>query len=209
MPELIARYFPDLTLKQQKQLDELGILYPEWNARINVISRKDIDQLYLHHILHSLSIARIISFNPGTSIMDAGTGGGFPGIPLAILFPEVQFTLVDSIGKKIKVTEAIVAALGLTNVLSLNARFEQVGRNFDFITGRAVSNIPLFFSQVRTKVKKERKNSLPNGILYLTGGELEPDLKGLPAESKIHAISGFFDEPYFQTKRVVHLFNIR
>ena len=207
MTALLFKYFPDLTPRQQHQFEQLGILYPEWNSKINVISRKDIGQLYLHHVLHSLSIARIISFTPGTTIMDAGTGGGFPGIPLAILFPEARFTLVDSIGKKIKVIEAIVDALELANVVPMNARFEQLRQSFDFVTGRAVSNLPLFFSQVSTKVKKPGSNTLSNGILYLTGGAPEPELMGLPAESKIHAISGFFDEPYFQTKRVVHLYN--
>ena len=183
-------------------------LYREWNAMINVISRKDIDQVALHHILHSLAIAKIIRFRPGTTIMDAGTGGGFPGIPLAVIFPDVHFTLVDSIGKKIKVVEAVAQGLGLANVTAVNARFESVHGKFDFITGRAVSNLPLFLSMVAPLVKKPGFNDLPNGILYLTGGEIEPDLNKIQAGVTTYNLSDHFGDAYFTTKKLVHLYNV-
>ena len=182
-------------------------LYREWNARINVISRKDIDQVAVHHILHSLAIAKIISFKPGTTIMDAGTGGGFPGIPLAVLFPEVKFTLVDSIGKKIRVVEAISGELGLTNVCAVNSRFESVDRKFDFVTGRAVSNLPLFLSMVAPCVKKQGFNKLANGILYLTGGEIGAEIEKLPGKRVTYNLSDHFTGDYFTTKKLVHLYN--
>ena len=182
-------------------------LYREWNAMINVISRKDIGQIGTHHILHSLSIAKIIRFKPGTTIMDAGTGGGFPGIPLAMMFPDVQFTLVDSIGKKIKVVEAIAKSLELHNVISLNARFESVKQKFDFITGRAVASLPIFLSQVRSGLKRAGVNDLPNGILYLTGGEIEPDLQQMNALATVYNLADNISEEYFITKKLVHLYN--
>ncbi len=182
-------------------------LYREWNTMINVISRKDVDQLATHHILHSLAIAKVISFKPGTTILDAGTGGGFPGIPLAIMFPEIQFTLVDSIGKKIKVIEAIAGKLNLTNVSTLNVRFETVKGSFDFVTGRAVSRLPLFFSMVRKCITSQGFNNLPNGILYLTGGEVEPDITQIKAKSTIWPLADFFADEYFTSKKLVHLHN--
>ena len=182
-------------------------LYREWNAMINVISRKDIGQIGTHHILHSLSIAKIIRFKPGTTIMDAGTGGGFPGIPLAMMFPDVQFTLVDSIGKKIKVVEAIAKSLELHNVIPLNARFESVKQKFDFITGRAVASLPIFLSQVRSGLKRAGVNDLPNGILYLTGGEIEPDLQQMNALATVYNLADNISEEYFITKKLVHLYN--
>ncbi len=204
---LPSSYFPQLTLLQRDRFEQMKKLYREWNARINVISRKDIDQIGIHHVLHSLAIADIIKFKPGTTIMDAGTGGGFPGIPLAVMFPDVQFTLVDSIGKKIMVVETIVKSLGLLNVITLNARFESVKQKFDFITGRAVSNLPLFLSMVSQCVKKKEINELSNGILYLTGGEIEPDIKKIPALSTTYNLSDHFNESYFTTKKLVHLYN--
>jgi 16S rRNA (guanine527-N7)-methyltransferase len=207
MLNAILSYFPSLTPLQIKRFEYLSVLYPEWNAKINVISRKDIGQLYLHHVLHSLAIARVIRFANGTTVLDAGTGGGFPGIPLAILFPETRFTLVDSIGKKIKVVEGVSNELELTNVVSLNARFESVNRTFDFVTGRAVSNVPLFFSMVRHRIRKSGVNDLPNGILYLTGGDVAEETASLPAIVKAYPIADFFSEPYFDTKKVVHISN--
>lgn len=185
----------------------MEFLYREWNSMINVISRKDVDQLATHHIQHSLAIAKVISFKPGTTILDAGTGGGFPGIPLAVMFPEVHFTLVDSIGKKIKVIEAIAGELNLTNVSTLNVRFETVKGSFDFVTGRAVSRLPLFFSMVRKSIKSKGFNDLPNGILYLTGGEVEPDITQIKAKSTIWPLANFFTDEYFTTKKLVHLHN--
>ena len=207
MNHLPTSYFPLLTPLQIDRFGQMDRLYREWNAMINVISRKDIDQVGVHHILHSLSIARIITFKSGTTVMDAGTGGGFPGIPLAVMFPEVQFTLVDSIGKKIRVVEAIAASLGLQNVTALNARFESVRQKFDFVTGRAVSNLPLFLSMISPCVKKLGFNDLANGVLYLTGGEIEPDMKKLAAKSNTYDLSDHFTEGYFATKKVVHIYN--
>ncbi|MEI7727457.1 MAG: 16S rRNA (guanine(527)-N(7))-methyltransferase RsmG [Bacteroidota bacterium] len=204
---LPAKYFPELTSRQIEQFAMMESLYREWNAMINVISRKDIDQLVTHHILHSMSIAKVVSFKPGTRIMDAGTGGGFPGIPLATMFPDVHFTLVDSIGKKIKVIEAIAAALQLNNITTMNARFETVKDSFDFVTGRAVSRLPLFVEMVRPRVKMRGYNDMPNGILYLTGGEVEQDMTQIKAVSTIWSLAGFFTEEYFITKKLVHLHN--
>ncbi len=183
----------------------LAPLYNEWNARINVISRKDIDQLYLHHVLHSMSIARLVSFTPGTKIMDAGTGGGFPGIPLAILFPDSSFTLVDSIGKKINVVETISADLGLSNVTAINARFENIPGSFDFVTGRAVSNLALFVNMLKNKVSKTNNNRINNGILYLTGGDSMQNMSGIKARSKEYPIPEYFSEPYFAAKKLIHI----
>jgi 16S rRNA (guanine527-N7)-methyltransferase len=205
MTDLILKYFPDLSAAQRSQIELLAPLYTEWNARINVVSRKDIDQLYLHHVLHSLSIAKLVTFKPGTSIMDAGTGGGFPGIPLAILFPDSKFTLVDSIGKKIKVVEAIAGGLGLANVTAVNARFEGVAETFDFITGRAVSNLAVFVNMLKNKVGLTNRNRIPNGILYLTGGDSPQDMTGINARAKEYPIPGYFTEPYFVTKKLIHI----
>ncbi len=182
-------------------------LYREWNSMINVVSRKDIGELATHHILHSLVIAKVISFKPGTSVLDAGTGGGFPGIPLAVMFPEVRFTLVDSIGKKIKVIDAIATALKLDNVTTLNTRFETVPGSFDFVTGRAVSRLPLFFSMVKKKVKDQGFNTLSNGILYLTGGETDQDLTQINASATTWPLAAFYNEEFFTSKKLVHLHN--
>lgn len=182
-------------------------LYHEWNALINVISRKDMDHLLTHHILHSLAIAKIIAFKPGTRIIDAGTGGGFPGIPLAVMFPDTHFTLVDSVGKKIRVIETLIKGLGLDNVTAVNARFENVEGTFDFVTGRAVSRLPLFFSLVKNCVRPAGINDIPNGILYLTGGEVENDLAEIRARSSTWSLAEFFGEQYFTTKKLVHLYN--
>jgi len=183
----------------------MGTLYQLWNEKINVISRKDIDQLYLHHILHSLSIARVVKFRTGTHILDAGTGGGFPGIPLAVLFPDVNFTLVDSIRKKIRVVDEISSALELKNVTPRCERFETIRETFDFITGRTVTDLPGFYNMVKDKIKKNGRNDIPNGILYLSGGDLESQLKRIPAKATITELSDFFPEPYFSTKKLIHI----
>ena len=204
MNDLLA-IFPQLKETQLMQFARLGSLYRDWNARINVISRKDIDQFEVRHLLHSLSIARIVSFKPGTTIMDAGTGGGFPGIPLAVMFPEVEFLLVDSIGKKIKVIDAVKSEIGLQNVTTRNMRFESISDPFDFVTGRAVSNLPLFCSIVRKNLKKKGQNSIRNGILYLTGGETDQALTLINATTSAWNLADFFPDPYFTTKKLIHL----
>jgi 16S rRNA (guanine527-N7)-methyltransferase len=200
-------YFPGLTPVQLEQFSLMESLYLEWNTMINVVSRKDIGQLSTHHILHSLAIAKIIALKPGTRVMDAGTGGGFPGIPLATMFPDVHFTLVDSIGKKIKVIDAIASALKLDNVTTLNSRFETVKNSFDFVTGRAVSRLPLFVSMVKNSITSRGFNEIPNGILYLTGGELDADITQIRARSQTWSLAGFFKDDYFTTKKLVHLHN--
>lgn len=202
--EAILKYFPDLTETQKEQFAKLEALYTDWNAKINVISRKDIDQLYTNHILHSLAIAKVQSFEPGSTVLDVGTGGGFPGIPLAILFPETNFYLIDVIAKKIKVVQAVADGLGLKNVKAEQKRAETVKENFDFIVSRAVTNMPDFVSWVRGKVKKEQNHALKNGILYLKGGNLTEELKDFPSAT-LYDISGFFTEDFFETKKVVHL----
>jgi 16S rRNA (guanine527-N7)-methyltransferase len=202
--DLIPHYFPDLTAWQKGRFDLLGDLYKDWNAKINVVSRKDIEELYLRHVLHSLGIARVISFRPGAKILDVGTGGGFPGIPLAILFPEADFTLVDSIGKKIKVVQEVVEGLGLTNVRAVNTRVEELTGEFDFIVSRAVAAMPTFVRWVKGKIRNSSDHPLQNGILYLKGGDLSGELKGFD-RAKIYPLSEYFTEPYFETKVVVHL----
>jgi 16S rRNA (guanine527-N7)-methyltransferase len=202
----VRKYFPGLSGQQYLQLSRLGDLYAAWNSRINVISRKDIDNLYIHHVLYSLSIARIVSFSPSTRIMDAGTGGGFPGIPLAILFPDCDFTLVDSIAKKIRVVEEITSELGLKNVHPQRSRFEDLKETWDFIVGRAISPIPEFCKILMGKVSEKSKNTLPNGIIYLKGGDFLEELKGLPYKHHIYNIFEFFDDPFFETKKIIHLF---
>ena len=202
--EAILKHFPNLTDIQKEQFQQLDSLYHEWNEKINVISRKDIDALYTKHVLHSLGIAKIQSFEPGTFVLDVGTGGGFPGIPLAILFPETRFYLIDVIAKKIKVVQAVADALGLKNVKAEQIRAENVKGDFDFIVSRAVTNMPDFVSWVKTKIKKQHKHELKNGILYLKGGDLTEELKDFP-KATLYDLADFFEAEFFETKKVVHL----
>lgn len=203
--ELISKYFPNLTAVQKKQFERLEELYLFWNAQINVISRKDTDDFYERHVLHSLGIAKIMEFTPGSSVMDIGTGGGFPGIPLAILFPEVQFHLVDSIGKKIKVVKEVAQALGLKNVRATHARAEEIKEQFDFIVSRAVTAMPAFLPWTKGKFKKECKNPLPNGILYLKGGDLKEEMAPVKQKFTIHTLQTIFSGEFFETKAVVYV----
>ncbi len=202
--EEILKHFPELTDTQQKQFHKLESLYNDWNSKINVISRKDIDQLYTKHVLHSLAIAKVQKFEPGTYVLDVGTGGGFPGIPLAILFPETRFYLIDVILKKINVVKAVAEALELKNVKAEQIRAENVKGDFDFIVSRAVTNMPDFVSWVKGKIKKQQKHELKNGILYLKGGDLTEELQDFP-KAKEYNISDFFADEFFETKKVVHL----
>ncbi|MFN7045799.1 MAG: 16S rRNA (guanine(527)-N(7))-methyltransferase RsmG [Flavobacterium sp.] len=202
--EAILKQFPDLTDNQILQFQKLQGLYEDWNAKINVISRKDIDELYTRHVLHSLGIAKIIEFRPGSRIMDVGTGGGFPGIPLAILFPEVDFYLIDVIAKKIKVVNEVAAGLGLKNVKAEQKRAELVKQEFDFIVSRAVTNMPDFVKWVDDKVAKKQNHELANGILYLKGGDLTEELKDFPKATQYN-LSDFFSDEFFETKKVVYL----
>jgi len=202
--EEILKYFPDLTEKQIEQFSKLEELYKDWNEKINVISRKDIDELYVKHVLHSLGIAKVMKFKAGSDVLDVGTGGGFPGIPLAILFPEVQFHLVDSIQKKIKVVQEVANALGLENVKAEANRVEKLKTKYDFIVSRAVTQMPKFVGWVRNKMKQEQKNLLPNGILYLKGGDLSEELKEFP-DVVLYPLSDIFDQEFFETKKVVYL----
>lgn len=202
--ELILKYFPQLTDIQKNQFMLLQELYKDWNLKINVVSRKDIDELYLRHVLHSLGIAKIQPFLPGSKILDVGTGGGFPGIPLAILFPEVQFHLVDSIGKKIKVVEEVVEGLQLKNVKTTNARVESISGKYDFIVSRAVAQMETFVHWVNGKIAKENFHERKNGILYLKGGDLAEELKVYQTVT-VFPLSDFFEEVFFETKSVVHL----
>ena len=202
--EEILKQFPDLSDNQILQFQKLQSLYEDWNAKINVISRKDIDELYTRHVLHSLGIAKIIEFRPGSKIMDVGTGGGFPGIPLAILHPEVDFYLIDVIAKKIKVVNEVALGLGLKNVKAEQKRAELVKQEFDFIVSRAVTNMPDFVNWVDDKVSKKQNHELANGILYLKGGDLTEELKAFPKATEYN-LSDFFKEEFFETKKVVHL----
>lgn len=202
--DLILKYFPDLTPEQQSQFAALSSLYKDWNLKINVVSRKDIDELYLRHVLHSLGIAKVQPFLPETNILDVGTGGGFPGIPLAILFPESNFHLVDSIGKKIKVVEAVANAMELNNVSITNDRVENVSGQYDFIVSRAVAQMETFVRWVKSRVAKKSQHELKNGILYLKGGDLTEELAHFPKATVI-PLSNFFEEEFFETKSVVHL----
>jgi 16S rRNA (guanine527-N7)-methyltransferase len=202
--EFILKYFPDLTDVQKNQFQQLEALYQDWNSKINVISRKDIDELYVKHVLHSLAIAKIQKFEPGTYVLDVGTGGGFPGIPLAILFPETRFYLIDVILKKINVVKAVAEALDLKNVKAEQIRAENVKGDFDFIVSRAVTNMPDFVSWIKDKIKKQQKHELKNGILYLKGGDLTEELASFP-NAKEYTIADFFEGEFFETKKVVHL----
>ncbi|MFW0738540.1 MULTISPECIES: 16S rRNA (guanine(527)-N(7))-methyltransferase RsmG [unclassified Flavobacterium] len=200
----ILKYFPDLTDLQIEQFQKLDFLYHDWNEKINVISRKDIDALYTKHILHSLGIAKIMKFEPGATVLDVGTGGGFPGIPLAILFPETRFYLIDVIAKKIKVVQGVVDALELKNVKAEQKRAELVKGDFDFIVSRAVTNMPDFVSWIKDKIKKQHKHTLKNGILYLKGGDLTEELASFP-KATLYDLSTIFEDEFFETKKVVHL----
>lgn len=200
----ILNYFPELTPNQIEQFTKLNDLYTDWNEKINVISRKDIDELYVKHVLHSLAIAKVMKFKQGSEVLDVGTGGGFPGIPLAILFPEVEFHLVDSIQKKILVVKEVAESLELKNVKTEATRAENVKRTYDFIVSRAVTQMPKFVEWVQSKIKKKHINSLPNGILYLKGGDLTEELKDFPKAIE-YKLNDFFSEEFFETKKVVYL----
>ena len=203
--DCILKYFPNLSAVQIEQFSKLQPLYAEWNAKINVISRKDIDNLYINHVLHSLAIARVVSFTDGTRVLDVGTGGGFPGIPLAILFPNCQFKLVDSIGKKITVVNAVADALGLKNVEGVHTRVEQVPDKFDFVVSRAVTRFDAFYNMTRKCVTPGGTNQIANGIVYLKGGDFDDELKRINRKVTIYNITDFFNEPFFETKKVIHL----
>jgi 16S rRNA (guanine527-N7)-methyltransferase len=202
---ILLKYFPQLTEEQQKKFAQLGELYAHWNAQINVISRKDIESLYEKHVLHSLGIAKAMRFKPGTSVMDVGTGGGFPGIPLAIMFPESNFFLVDSIAKKIKVVNEVAAALELKNLRAEHLRAEQVKEKFDFVVSRAVTEFPEFWRWVRDKFNKKNQNALPNGVLYLKGGDLKEEFKPMDKNRIVmYDLKDYFKEEFFETKKVVY-----
>ncbi len=202
--ELIRKYFPDLSDDQISKFEKLEELYKDWNLKINVVSRKDIDEIYLRHVLHSLGIAKVQEFKPGSKVLDVGTGGGFPGIPLAILFPETTFHLVDSIGKKIKVVEEVSEGLGLENIKTFNQRVEELSGNYDFIVSRAVAIMPTFVRWVKGKIAKDSQHERRNGILYLKGGDLSEELKEYRT-AEIFELSNFFKEDFFETKKVVYL----
>jgi 16S rRNA (guanine527-N7)-methyltransferase len=203
--DLILQYFPDLTPVQKEQFSQLQGLYEHWNSQINVISRKDIDQLYERHVLHSLGIAKVISFLPGETVLDVGTGGGFPGIPLAILFPETKFYLVDSIGKKIKVVQEVANALGLTNLRAAHMRAEQFEDRFDFVVSRAVTRLKDFYPWVKDKFNKQSKNTISNGILYLKGGDLVEEIAESRLAVKRYNLKDYFPGEFFETKQVIYI----
>ncbi|PZV76819.1 16S rRNA m(7)G-527 methyltransferase [Algoriphagus aquaeductus] len=202
---LILSYFPDLTEKQVLQFDRLQELYEDWNAKINVISRKDMEQFYVHHVLHSLGIAKVMRFQPGTKVLDIGTGGGFPGIPLAILFPDTHFHLVDSIGKKINVVKEVAKALKLGNVEAQQARAESLVRKYDFVISRAVTRMINFYPWVKGKIKREDFNEFQNGILYLKGGDVDEEMEELDKSYVTYHLSDYFKEEFFETKKVVYM----
>ena len=201
----IEHYFPNLTDKQRNQFSKLEEIYQHWNEQINVISRKDTENFYERHVLHSLGIAKVMEFTSRSSILDIGTGGGFPGIPLAILFPECQFTLVDSIGKKIKVVKEISNELGLQNISAHHLRAEEVKGKYHFIVSRAVTQMPEFIGWVSSKIEKHSAHNLKNGILYLKGGDLKEELSTVKQKHRIYSLSDYFEEPFFETKKVVHV----
>jgi 16S rRNA (guanine527-N7)-methyltransferase len=203
--QLIHRYFPHLSVQQKEQFDSLVPLYKEWNSKINVISRKDIDELDIRHVLHSLAIAKFTQFTPASQILDVGTGGGFPGIPLAICFPEVQFHLIDSIGKKIKVVKEVASALQLSNVSAEQVRVENLNTQFDFIVSRAVTAFPDFVKLCSRRIKKEQKNAIPNGILYLKGGDFQHEITPFGKRAYTMPLSQYFEESFFETKKLIHL----
>ena len=202
---LILKYFPDLTVQQQEQYAQLSELYPYWNQQINVISRKDMDSLYERHVLHSLGIAKVMGFLPGEQVLDVGTGGGFPGIPLAIMFPETNFHLVDSIGKKIKVVNEVALALGLKNVKGTHARAEEIKQQFDFVVSRAVTQLKDFYPWVKGKFSKKSNNKLPNGILYLKGGDLTQEIADAGLAVQQYHLKDYFEEEFFETKQVIYV----
>lgn len=204
--QVIEKYFPDLDDQQKEKLQALAPLYQHWNMKVNLVSRKDIEYLKIRHILHSLSIARFFQFSPGAEILDLGTGGGFPGIPLAILFPSVNFHLVDSIGKKIKIVKIIADELELPNVEAYQERGENLNQKFDFITSRSVTNLPRFFAWMKGKIKRKSMNEFPNGIIYLKGGEFEEELKQIPWKHELYSLDKWFEEPFFKTKKLVYLY---
>lgn len=203
--DIILKYFPDLTETQKQQFAALYDLYTDWNSKINVISRKDITNLYEHHVLHSLGIAKIIHFRPGTEIMDLGTGGGFPGIPLAILFPDTHFHLVDSIGKKVKVATEIAQAIGLKNVTTRHCRAEEEKQQFDFVVSRAVMPLTDLLKIIRKNIRKEQHNALPNGLICLKGGELDREVMPVKHQTLIYDLKDYFEEEFFETKKVVYV----
>lgn len=205
--DIIKKYFPELTLQQIEQFSRLKELYEEWNSQINVISRKDTDNFYERHVLHSLAIAKVIQFVDDSEIMDIGTGGGFPGIPLAIFFPECRFTLVDSIGKKVKVANGVAESLGLKNVSAIHERAENINHKFDFIVSRAVTAMPDFIKWTKNKFKPKNNNKLANGIFYLKGGDLKEEMQAVKKFYKFYDIPDFFSEEFFETKKVVYVRN--
>ncbi|WPR75619.1 16S rRNA (guanine(527)-N(7))-methyltransferase RsmG [Algoriphagus sp. NG3] len=204
-PQLIQSYFPNLTEVQLSQFDQLQELYEDWNSKINVISRKDMEQFYVHHVLHSLGIVKVMPFVPGTKVLDIGTGGGFPGIPLAIMFPDTHFHLVDSIGKKITVVKDVVKQLKLSNVEAQQARAEQLIRKYDFVISRAVTRMANFYPWVKNKIRKEDINEYPNGILYLKGGEVDEEMEELGKSYVVYHLEDYFKEEFFETKKVIYM----
>lgn len=202
--EIIDKYFPDLSVEQRQMFAQLYILYADWNSKINVVSRKDFDQLYLRHVLHSLSIAKLCTFKPGARILDVGCGGGFPSIPLAIMFPEAEITAVDSIGKKIMVVNGVSESIGLQNLTAINGRAEQLNGRFDYVVSRAVTDMSSFIGWIWNKIERGEKGSMPNGIMCLKGGELAEELALTGQKCNIYSISDYFDEEFFETKKIIY-----
>ena len=203
--DIILKYFPDITERQKEQFAALLPLYEEWNAQINVISRKDMENFYEHHVLHSLAIAKVIQFAPMTEVLDVGTGGGFPGVPLAVMFPDARFTLIDSIGKKIKVVSDVIERVGLTNAKAMQIRAEQLDGEFDFVVSRAVTTLPEFVPWVKKKISKSQYNKLHNGILYLKGGDLKNELFTFRHKVRTWDIGEWFEGEWFETKKVIYI----